>query len=203
MSGISRKVYKINIKLTNNDENDEKEFVIDNISQILLQNFAELSNNALPHGLTENNHIYMLKDNYYIDNEILKSIRGSKGEKNKYEFKNFGTVSDDVIINEFYKPILRYNDNIIKIKVLTQILNFAADTIEYSKKYTDVPDSRDQQQQEKQAKINSEKQAKIDLLRRKINEITRLRDDNTSTSNKAIDDFIDDILRILIGKNVM
>jgi hypothetical protein len=37
MSGISRKVYKINIKLTNNDENDEKEFVIDNINQILLQ----------------------------------------------------------------------------------------------------------------------------------------------------------------------
>jgi hypothetical protein len=204
MSGISRKVYKINIKLTNNDENDEKEFVIDNISQILLQNFAELSNNALPHGLTENNHIYMLKDNYYIDNEILKSIRGSKGEKNKYEFKNFGTVSDDVIINEFYKPILRYNDNIIKIKVLTKILNFAADSIEYSKKYTDVPDSKDPQQQEKQAKINSEKQAKIDLLREKINEITSLQPvDNTSTINKAIDDIIDNILRILIGKNVM
>lgn len=83
MVDTTRKVYKykINIKLTNNDENEEKEFTITNMTQILLQNFAEISNNGLPPGLTEENHIYMLKDNYYIDNDILKSIRATKGEK--------------------------------------------------------------------------------------------------------------------------
>ena len=46
MAGIVRKVYKINIKLTNNDENEEKEFTITNMTQILLQNFAEISNTS-------------------------------------------------------------------------------------------------------------------------------------------------------------
>ena len=41
MEDTTRKVYKykITIKLTNNDENDEKEFTITNMTQILLQNF--------------------------------------------------------------------------------------------------------------------------------------------------------------------
>jgi hypothetical protein len=189
MAGISRKVYKINIKLTNNDENEEKEFVITNITQILLQNFAEISNNGLPGDLSENNHIYMVKDNYYIDNEILKSIRGSKGEKNKYEFKNFASSKPEQIINEFYKPILRYTDNTIKIKVLTQIFNFALESIEYSKKYAD--DSVD------------EKEDNINLLNQNITAITRLPKTNTSDNNESINTLFDNTVKILIGKNVM
>ena len=198
MSGISRKVYKINIKLTNNDENDEKEFVIDNISQILLQNFAEISPNGLPDDLSNNNnHIYMLKDNYYIDNEILKSIRGSKGEKNKYEFKNFSATGAAQIGNEFYKPILRYYDNTIKIEVLTQILKFALEAIDYSKKFADKPSDEEQR----------EKEDKKSLLKIKQTELTTLpkyqpptRDE---TINENINELFDDILKILVEKNVM
>ena len=200
MAGISRKVYKINIKLTNNDENEEKEFAITNISQILLQNFAEISNNGLPLDLNETNHIYMVKDNYYIDNEILKSIRGSKGEKNKYEFKNFASTKPGHIINEFYKPILRYTDNTIKIKVLTQIFKFALESIEYSNKYAD--DSEDEKQ---------EKENNINLLREQIKNIDELSKSNTSANNETINKTINENInilfdytaKILIEKNVM
>ena len=187
MAGIVRKVYKINIKLTNNDENEEKEFTINNISQILLQNFAELSN-GLPDDLSEKNHIYMLKDNYYIDNEILKSIRGNKGEKNKYEFKNFKTTGAEQIANEFYKPILRYTDNNIKIKILKEILKFAVDAIEYSKKLADNPSRAEQE----------ERAEKIGLLNAKLRNIA-----NLQPNDKAIDEFFDDILKILVEKNIM
>ena len=187
MAGIVRKVYKINIKLTNNDENEEKEFTINNISQILLQNFAELSN-GLPDDLSEKNHIYMLKDNYYIDSEILKSIRATKGEKNKYEFKNFKTTGAEQIANEFYKPILRYTDNTIKIKILKEILKFAVDAIEYSKKLADNPSRAEQE----------ERAEKIGLLNAKLRNIA-----NLQPNDKAIDEFFDDILKILVEKNIM
>lgn len=163
MAGTTRKVYKITIKLTNNDENDEKEFAINNMSQILLQNFAELDN-GLPPDLSDKSHIYMLKDNYYIDNEILKSIRGNKGEKNKYEFKNFKATGAEQIANEFYKPILRYSDNTIKIKILKQILKFAVDAIEYSKKLANNPSRAEQE----------ERDEKIGLLKTKLRNIANL-----------------------------
>ena len=196
MSGISRKVYKINIKLTNNDENDEKEFVIDNISQILLQNFAE--NKELPYGLSKKDHIYMLKDNYYIDNEILKSIRGSKGEKNKYEFKNFGATPFPQIVNEFYTPILSYNDNSIKIKTLKQIFKYAAASIEYSKKTADNPDPRKYTDDQIQA-IRDEK---IALLNRKLSGIDEIA--KIAPNTEAIKAYVfEDIIKILIERDVM
>lgn len=187
MAGTTRKVYKITIKLTNNDENEEKEFAINNMSQILLQNFAELDK-GLPPDLSEKNHIYMLKDNYYIDNEILKSIRGNKGEKNKYEFKNFKTTGAEQIANEFYKPILRYTDNNIKIKILKEILKFAVDAIEYSKKLADNPSRAEQE----------ERAEKIGLLNAKLSNIA-----NLQPNDKAIDEFFDDILKILVEKHIM
>jgi hypothetical protein len=197
MSGTSRKVYKINIKLTNNDENEEKEFAINNISQILLQNFAESSPNGLPRDLSDTNYIYMLKDNYYIDNEILKSIRGSKGEKIKYEFKNFASSKPEQIGNEFYKPILRYYDNTTKIEVLTQILKFALEAIDYSKKFADKPSDEEQR----------EKEDKKSLLQRKQTELTRLQNykppPSDETINEDIIELFDDILKILVEKNVM
>ena len=188
MAGIVRKVYKINIKLTNNDENEEKEFTITNMTQILLQNFAEISNNGLPPGLTEENHIYMLKDNYYIDNDILKSIRATKGEKNKYEFKNFAAAKGEQIANEFYKPILRYTDNTIKIKILKQILEFAVEAIEYSEKLANNP--KDEERAEK-------KEHKA-LLKAKLEIIS-----NLEPIDKTIDAFFDDILKILVEKHIM
>ena len=190
MVDTTRKVYKykINIKLTNNDENEEKEFTITNMTQILLQNFAEISNNGLPPGLTEENHIYMLKDNYYIDNDILKSIRATKGEKNKYEFKNFATTKGEQIANEFYKPILRYTDNTIKIKILKQILEFAVEAIEYSEKLANNPKDEER----------AEKTLHKALLKAKLEIIS-----NLEPIDKTIDAFFDDILKILVEKHIM
>ena len=189
MEDTTRKVYKykITIKLTNNDENDEKEFTITNMTQILLQNFAE-EENGLPKNLTDKNHIYMLKDNYYIDNDVLKSIRGNKGEKNKYEFKNFAAAKAEQIANEFYKPILRYTDNNIKIKILKQILKFAVDAIEYSKKLAENPTLAEQ----------TEKNRQKTLLETKLRAIT-----NLPRNDETIDEFFDDILKILVEKHIM
>ena len=105
MAATTRKVYKITIKLTNNDENDEKEFTINNMTQILLQHFADPSN-----GLHLDNPIFMLKDNYYIDNDVLKSIRGSKVDNKPFVFKDFSNRDPEQIVNEFYTPILSNND---------------------------------------------------------------------------------------------
>ena len=127
MAATSINKYKITIKLTNNDENDDKEYIIDNMKQILLQHFAELDN-GLPKDLSleENKYIFMLKDSYYIDNDVLKSIRGSKGEKKKYTFKDFGSKKPTEIVDEFYTPIMYYShDNNIRIETLSSILNYA------------------------------------------------------------------------------
>ena len=127
MAAKSINKYKITIKLTNNDENDDKEYIIDNMKQILLQHFAEL-HKGLPEDLSleKNKYIYMLKDNYYIDNDVLKSIRGSKGEKNKYTFKDFGSKKPTEIVYEFYTPIMYYShDNNVRIETLSSILNYA------------------------------------------------------------------------------
>ena len=194
MAAITRKVYKITIKLTNNDENDEKEFIINNISQILLQNFAEAV--KLPYGLSEKNHIFMLKDNYYIDNDVLKSIRGSKVDNKPFVFKDFNNREPDQIVNEFYTPILSNNDNSIKILILTQILFFALQSIENAEKIAD----------KNHLKYNEDKgkrDAKKELLEATIKAIPP----NSKLDDKdAINNFIKnftDILNILVEKNVM
>lgn len=134
MAATVRRKYKITIKLTNNDENDEKEFIITNMKQILLQNFAE-EEGGIPRDLSGgNSFIYMLKDIYYIDNEVLKSIRVTKAENNKYVFKNFNSITPEQIINEFYTPILSSTDTVNKIAILLQTLQFAKEFIENSDK---------------------------------------------------------------------
>ena len=193
MAGTTRKVYKITIKLTNNDENDEKEFTINNMTQILLQHFADPTN-----GLPLDNDIFMLKDNYYIDNDVLKSIRGSKVDNKLFVFKDFSNRDPEQIVNEFYTPILSNNDNTIKIKILTQILFFALQSIEYAEKLAD----------KNSPKYNEEKgkrDAKKNLLEAKIKAIPAINDLEPNDEN-AIKNFIADfteILNILVEKNVM
>ena len=192
MAAITRKVYKITIKLTNNDENDEKEFTINNMTQILLQHFADPSN-GLP---LNDQHIFMLKDNYYIDNDVLKSIRGSKVDNKPFVFKDFNNREPDQIVNEFYTPILSNNDNSIKILILTQILFFALQSIENAEKIAD----------KNHLKYNEDKgkrDAKKELLEATIKAIPP----NSKLDDKdAINNFIKnftDILNILVEKNVM
>lgn len=192
MAATTRKVYKITIKLTNNDENDEKEFIINNMTQILLQHFADPSN-GLP---LNDQHIFMLKDNYYIDNDVLKSIRGSKVDNKPFVFKDFNNREPDQIVNEFYTPILSNNDNGIKIKILTQILFFALQSIENAEKIAD----------KNHLKYNEDKgkrDAKKELLKAKIEAIPP---DSKLDDKDAINNFIKnftDILNILVEKNVM
>ena len=192
MAAITRKVYKITIKLTNNDENDEKEFTINNMTQILLQHFADLSND-----LHLDNHIFMLKDNYYIDNDVLKSIRGSKVDNKPFVFKDFNNREPDQIVNEFYTPILSNNDNGIKIKILTQILFFALQSIENAEKIADRTNI---------IKYNEEqpkRDAKKKLLKATIEAIPpNLKLDDKTAINNFIKNFTD-ILNILVEKNVM
>ena len=194
MAATTRKVYKITIKLTNNDENDEKEFVINNISQILLQNFAEAV--KLPYGLSEKNHIFMLKDNYYIDNDVLKSIRGSKVDNKLFVFKDFSNRDPEQIVNEFYTPILSNNDNSIKIKILKQILKFALQSIENAETLADRTNiTKYNEEQPKRA-------AKKKLLTAKIDDITKLIQNDENAVESFIANFTG-ILNILVEKNVM
>ena len=193
MAATSINKYKITIKLTNNDENDDKEYIIDNMKQILLQHLAE-KEIVVHDGSSdeENKYIFMLKDSYYIDNDVLKSIRGSKGEK-KYEFKNFATTKAEQIINEFYTPILTNNDNSVKIEILTQILLYAKASIEYSDKIADNSVGN-------YAVEKKKRKAKIALLTEKITAITSL------STDKDIEAFIknfDDVIKILVDTNVM
>ena len=192
MAATSINKYKITIKLTNNDENDDKEYIIDNMKQILLQHFADPSN-GLP---LNDQHIFMLKDNYYIDNDVLKSIRGSKVDNKPFVFKDFNNREPDQIVNEFYTPILSNNDNSIKIKILTQILFFALQSIENAEKIAD----------KNHLKYNEDKgkrDAKKELLEATIKAIPP----NSKLDDKdAINNFIKnftDILNILVEKNVM
>ena len=194
MAATTRKVYKITIKLTNNDENDEKEFTINNMTQILLQHFADPSN-----GLPSTNPIFMLKDNYYIDNDVLKSIRGSKVDNKPFVFKDFSNRDPEQIVNEFYTPILSNNDNSIKIKILTQILIFALQSIEYAEKLADKNNTT--KYKEEQPK----RDAKKELLKDKIEAIPAI-NDLEPNDERAIKNFIADfteILNILVEKNVM
>lgn len=194
MAATTRKVYKITIKLTNNDENDEKEFTINNMTQILLQHFADPSN-----GLPSTKPIFMLKDNYYIDNDVLKSIRGSKVDNKPFVFKDFSNRDPEQIVNEFYTPILSNNDNSIKIKILTQILIFALQSIEYAEKLADKNNTT--KYKEEQPK----RDAKKELLKDKIEAIPAI-NDLEPNDERAIKNFIADfteILNILVEKNVM
>ena len=199
MAATTRKVYKITIKLTNNDENDEKEFTINNMTQILLQHFADPSN-GLPdpsNGLPLNNqHIFMLKDNYYIDNDVLKSIRGSKVDNKLFVFKDFSNRDPEQIVNEFYTPILSNNDNSIKIKILKQILKFALQSIENAETLADRTNiTKYNEEQPKRA-------VKIKLLTAKIDDITKLIQNDKSAVESFIANFTG-ILKILVEKNVM
>ena len=187
MAATTRKVYKITIKLTNNDENDEKEFTINNMTQILLQHFADPSN-----GLHLDKSIFMLKDNYYIDNDVLKSIRGSKVDNKLFVFKDFSNRDPEQIVNEFYTPILSNNDNSIKIKILKQILKFALQSIENAEKLADKTNNTKY----------TEEQTKRDAKKTLLKAINDLEPNDESAIENFITKFTD-ILNILVEKNVM
>lgn len=203
MAATVRRKYKITIKLTNNDENDEKEFIITNMKQILLQNFAE-EEGGIPRDLSGgNSFIYMLKDIYYIDNEVLKSIRGTKAENNKYAFKNFNSTTPQQIINEFYTPILSSTD-VKKIQILLQILLFAKESIENSDKIDKIDKYKSDKDKKDHESRKNERKESIDSLNSKIAEITELQKEKTVALDvKPFSKLFDDILTILVDKNVM
>lgn len=198
MAATVRRKYKITIKLTNNDENDEKEFIITNMKQILLQNFAE-EEGGIPRDLSGgNSFIYMLKDIYYIDNEVLKSIRVTKAENNKYVFKNFNSITPEQIINEFYTPILSSTDTVNKIAILLQTLQFAKEFIENSDK---IAKKKNDEEYRIKKQENDES---IASLNKKIEQINQKRQDKSVPLDvKQFSELFDDILTILVDKNVM
>jgi hypothetical protein len=204
MAATVRRKYKITIKLTNNDENDEKEFIITNMKQILLQNFAE-EEGGIPRDLSGgNSFIYMLKDIYYIDNEVLKNIRGTKAENNKYAFKNFNSTTPAQIINEFYTPILSSTDTVKKIKILLQILQFAKESIENSDKIDKIDKFKNDKDKDDYTSRKNERKESIDSLDKKIEEINRKQENSSLPLDvKQFSELFDDIITILVDKDVM
>ena len=121
MSATNRRLYKITIKLINNDV-DEKEFIIDNMKQISLDNFAE---KGMPLSITDNSFIYMINEPYYINNDVLQKIREiSKSENKKFSFPSFSSMTPHGIRDTFYASILNNSDNKLKRETMLEIVEF-------------------------------------------------------------------------------
>jgi hypothetical protein len=214
MAGIRRNVYKIIIKLTSNDEDDDKEFTINNMTQILLQNFADMDDGKPP-GITKESFIFMLKDNYYINNDVLKSIKSTKVEKIKFTFKDYNNRQPSGIIDEFYTPIISYSyDNDVVIKTLQLILKFTSehllrlDLLKKSNRNTEDKKIKKPKRRKKVDGGEEEEEEEGEEISKntKINElITAIRDFNNPTP-AIVQEFIEKFKRvyyILTEKEVM
>ena len=154
------KFYSVIIKLTAKNDEDEKEFIIDKMEQILLLQMA--ANTAIPRE-TNDTKIYMLKGDYYINDDVLQQITQlSKKQYSDWKFINYQNMTSEVIFLNFYTFILNINnvnlkyDTIYKtiIYILKKIiikklkdynkLRFTQDTYkELAKEFDKQPNTRD------------------------------------------------------------
>ena len=128
MAANTKKLYNIKIILTKNNDAYEKEFIIENIDQILLENFAETTiASDLSHS-----KLLMIRENAYIDSDVLQQIRSltSKSQNNKYKFMETYGKSNLDIRNEFYEIIGNSSDVKLRNDTLKFILQIALKFLE-------------------------------------------------------------------------
>ena len=102
------KFYSVIIKLTAKNDEDEKEFIIDKMEQILLLQMA--ANTAIPRE-TNDTKIYMLKGDYYINDDVLQQITQlSKKQYSDWKFINYTNMTQEAIFLNFYTFILNINN---------------------------------------------------------------------------------------------
>jgi hypothetical protein len=186
MAATTKRVYNIKIVLTKNNDPYEKEFIIDNMSQILLENFAETE---ISSDLSQSK-LLMLRENAYIDSDVLQQIKSltSKSQNNKYKFMEFSKKSEVDIKNEFYEIIGNYSDVTIRNETLKFILQIALDFLNNDEVQTTIQSKATTP--EKQAALRSERESE----RTKVQElITRLARDAKAET------FYDDVIKHLYG----
>lgn len=113
-----RELYKIRINLIDQNNN---EFIIDNMKNILLEDFSyKESFEYFKKNYTQLNiPLYIYKEPYYINDNVLRSIKEETRPKNKFPKYDNNKVRK----TEFYGKILELNDNIIKKNIIDVFKN--------------------------------------------------------------------------------
>ena len=193
MAANTTKLYYIKIVLLKNNDAYEKEFIIDNMSHILLENFMAKS---IASDISRSK-LLMTRENAYIDSDVLQQIKSltSKSQNNKYKFMEFSVKNELDIKNEFYEIIGNFSDVKIRNDTLKFILKIALDFL-----------NNDQVQTSIQSKVSSDKQATLrserDNEKTKVtNFITRI--DSDANEETFYDDVIKDLYRLLTSKPLM
>jgi hypothetical protein len=195
MSATNRRFYKITIKLTTNDI-AEKEFTIENMGQILLDNFAEKDSPNNDY----NKLLYMLGETYYINNDVLQKIRElSKVQNKNYKFLDFLRLTSPQIENMFYSKIFAYNNNEENKKLVYDTMQYI---IRVVKRYFDKYDTRVIDQDTYKKNFFSRYNIDYPTLKRNINAFSE------AVSNNKEYNFADEIPSeimsdILCDKDVM
>jgi len=195
MAATTKRLYTIKIVLTKNNDPYEKEFIIDNMSQILLENFAEKTMEEVIS--KSKSTLLMSRENAYIDSDVLQQIKSltSKSQNSKYKFMEFSGKNELDIRNEFYEIIGNNSDVAIRNDTLKFILQIALDFL-----------NNDQVQTSIQSKVSSDKQAALQSERE--NEITKVNGFITRITRDAneetfYDDVIKNLYRLLTSKPLM
>ena len=142
MTAIKDVFYKIKIILTNNE--DSKEFIIDKMKQIQLEDYsridAQISDTI---SQSENKDIFMLREPYYINNDILQKIKETAKASNTNDLfpKLGGNKLAPAKFAEFYEIILNCEDKLAGLTTLKFILEKI--TIDFKKEYQNQLNKRD------------------------------------------------------------
>jgi hypothetical protein len=189
----TKRLYTIKIVLTKNNDPYEKEFIIDKMSQILLENFAEHSMDSAIAELK----LLMSRENAYIDSDVLQQIKSltSKSQNSKYKFMEFSKKSEVDIKNEFYEIIGNYSDVTIRNETLKFILQIALDFLNNDQVQTAI---QSKATPDKQAALRSERESEKTKVQELI--IGLARDANEET---FYDDVIKNLFRLLTSKPLM
>lgn len=193
MAATTTKLCYIKIVLLKNNDAYEKEFIIDNMSHILLENFMK---DPIASDISRSK-LLMIRENAYIDSDVLQQIKSltSKSQNNKYKFMEFSVKNELDIKNEFYEIIGNFSDVEIRNNTLKFILKIALDFL-----------NNDQVQTSIQSKVSSHNQAALrserDNEKTKVtNFITRI--DSDANEETFYDDVIKDLYRLLTSKPLM
>ena len=190
----TKRLYTIKIVLTKNNDAYEKEFIIDKMSQILLENFAEKTMETEIAKL----NLLMLRENAYIDSDVLQQIKSltSKSQNNKYKFMEFSGRNEVDIKNEFYETIGNHSLVAIRNETLKFILQIALEFLNNDEVQTSIQSKATTP--DKQAALQSERDNEIT----KVNDfITRINSD--ANEEKFYDDVIKNLFRLLTSKPLM
>ena len=113
--------YRIKIILTNNEDNEE--FTIETMKQIQLEESSRRA--TAPNSSYDNKNILMLREPYYINNDVIQKIReiakGSTNTNNLFP-SILGSKTSINRFTEFYDVIMSHKDKEVKINTIKFIL---------------------------------------------------------------------------------